>query len=58
MGQLKMKELRVYIQKGLGEQFDTRAFYDELLGNGALPMDILEARMKAWVAGKGRTGSR
>jgi len=50
IGELKIKELRAYAVKGLGDKFDIRAFHDELLGNGALPMDILESRMKAWVA--------
>src|SRR5207249_3745185 len=58
IGQLKMKELRAYAQKELGNKFDIRAFHDELLGNGALPIDILESRMKAWVTEKRRTGSR
>ncbi|MBI3851031.1 MAG: DUF885 domain-containing protein [Verrucomicrobia bacterium] len=50
IGQLKMQELRDYAKKELGDRFDIRAFHDELLGNGALPMDILETRMKAWTA--------
>jgi uncharacterized protein (DUF885 family) len=50
IGQLKMKELRALATKELGEQFDIRAFHDELLGNGALPLDVLESHMKEWLA--------
>ena len=45
-----MKELRAYAKKELGDKFDIRAFHDELLGNGALPLDILEKHMREWVA--------
>jgi uncharacterized protein (DUF885 family) len=49
IGQLKLKELRTYATKELGEKFDIRAFHDEVLGNGALPLDVLEKRIKEWV---------
>ena len=50
MGELKIKELRAAAEKKLGGKFDIRAFHDEILGQGALPLDILEKRMKAWTA--------
>ena len=54
-GQLEMKALRQYAQQQLGAKFDIRAFHDELLGQGALPLDVLHTRMLAWVASqKGR----
>jgi uncharacterized protein (DUF885 family) len=50
IGELKMKELRAYAKKELGDKFDIRAFHDELLGNGALPLDVLELQVNEWVA--------
>lgn len=48
-GELKIQELRARASSELGDRFDVRAFHDELLGQGALPLDILEARMRAWI---------
>lgn len=56
IGELKIKELRAYAEKELGPKFDIRAFHDHVLGNGALPLDLLEKNVKAWVGevkGKG-----
>ncbi len=50
IGQLKMLELRENAELRLGDQFDARAFHDELLGAGALPLDVLEDRMNTWIA--------
>ena len=50
IGQLKIKELRDYATKELGDMFDVRKFHDQVLSNGALPLDVLEIRIKAWVA--------
>ena len=50
IGQLKMLELRGKAETALGEDFDIRAFHDHLLGAGAIPLDVLEARMNAWIA--------
>lgn len=49
IGQLKILELRAYAMKQLGKRFDIRAFHDEVLGAGALPMDVLEQRIHDWV---------
>jgi uncharacterized protein (DUF885 family) len=52
IGQLKILELRERARKALGPKFDIRQFHDELLGAGALPMDVLEARIDSWIAAK------
>jgi uncharacterized protein (DUF885 family) len=49
VGQLKILELRDRAQKALGPKFDIRAFHDEVLGAGALPLQELEARIDAWI---------
>jgi uncharacterized protein (DUF885 family) len=50
IGELKIKELRAYAEKELGAGFDIRAFHDHLLGQGQLPLDLLEKRMRDWVS--------
>ena len=50
IGQLKMLALRSKAEAALGDRFDIRSFHDHMLGAGALPLDILEARMDAWLA--------
>ncbi len=50
MGQLKILELRAKAQKALGPKFDIRAFHDEVLDSGALPLDVLQDRVDAWIA--------
>ncbi len=50
IGQLKIRELRTSAEKELGSKFDLRAFHDEVLKNGALPMSVLETHLKEWVA--------
>ena len=49
IGQLKISAIRSKAEKTLGSKFDIRAFHDELLKDGALPLDFLEAKMDAWV---------
>ena len=50
IGQLRILELRENAKKTLGEQFDIRGFHDTVLGAGAMPFDLLEKRVEAWVA--------
>jgi uncharacterized protein (DUF885 family) len=50
IGQLKILELRTRAQQTLGAKFDIRAFHDQVLDSGALPMDILEGRIDTWIA--------
>ena len=49
IGQLRMLALREAAETRLGDNFDIRAFHDELLGAGALPLDLLESRMNTWI---------
>jgi prolyl oligopeptidase len=50
IGQRKIMTLRERAERQLGDDFDIRAFHDELLGGGALPLDLLEQRMDTWLA--------
>jgi uncharacterized protein (DUF885 family) len=50
MGQLKILELRDRAKTALGAKFDIKAFHDEVLDTGALPLDVLEQRVDAWIA--------
>ena len=50
VGQLKIMELRAKYQKQLGPKFDLRAFHDQLLAGGAMPLAVLEKTMDAWAA--------
>jgi uncharacterized protein (DUF885 family) len=50
MGQLKILELRDRAKTALGPKFDIKAFHDEVLDSGALPMDLLEQRVNDWIA--------
>ena len=52
IGQLKILELRDRAKKELGDKFDLRAFHDQVLDSGALPLDVLDARIAAWIAGQ------
>jgi len=49
IGQLKISELRAIAKKALGPRFDIRKFHDELLGDGALALDVLENKMQGWI---------
>jgi len=50
IGQLKFRELRERAQRELGAKFDLRAFHDEILNGGSMPLDLLEARTVKWIA--------
>jgi uncharacterized protein (DUF885 family) len=49
-GELEIKALRKYAEQELGPKFDIRAFHDQILSQGALPLDVLDTRIRAWVA--------
>jgi uncharacterized protein (DUF885 family) len=46
---LEILKLRETAKKALGAKFNLRAFHDALLGNGALPLDVLDEEMAAWI---------
>jgi uncharacterized protein (DUF885 family) len=48
MGGLKFRALRARAQQTLGARFDLREFHGEILRDGAVPLDLLEAKMKGW----------
>ena len=50
VGMLKILELRELAKKELGPKFDLRAYHDLVLKDGALPMDLLEENVRAWIA--------
>jgi uncharacterized protein (DUF885 family) len=50
MGQLKILELRERAKTALGPKFDLKAFHDVVLDSGALPMDVLDKQVDAWIA--------
>jgi len=49
LGEFKIKQLRDFAHQQLGEQFDIKAFHTQILIDGALPMPILEQKIKRWV---------
>jgi uncharacterized protein (DUF885 family) len=57
IGQLKILELRARAQEAFGDKFDIRAFHDQVIDAGALPLDVLETRIDAWIAESRQRGS-
>ena len=58
IGQLKISALRSRAEKTLGPRFDIRRFHDELLGDGALSLDVLENKMQGWIRRESAIGPR
>ena len=57
MGQMEILALRDQAKKELGPKYDIRAFHDEILDAGALPLDVLHDRVTKWIADQKATGS-
>jgi len=57
IGHLKFVELRERARTKLGDRFDIRAFHDLVLGNGAVPLAVLEASVDDWIATQQRNGA-
>ena len=49
IGELKIKELRNKAERELGDRFDIREFHDTVLGNGSLPIAVLEDIVNEWI---------
>ena len=49
LGQMEILKLRENAKKQMGEKFDIRAFHDAVLVNGALPLDVLDSEVTAWI---------
>jgi uncharacterized protein (DUF885 family) len=49
IGQLKLIELRKRAEKALGAKFSVPAFHDEVLKDGAIPLEVLEAKIARWI---------
>lgn len=50
IGELKIQELKRLARKELGPRFDIRAFHDAMLALGSVPLEVLDAQMKEWIA--------
>ena len=57
MGQLTIFALRDEAKKELGDKFDLKAFHDEILDGGAMPLDLLKERVEAWIKAQKLNGA-
>jgi uncharacterized protein (DUF885 family) len=53
MGQLTIRKLREEAKAQLGAKFDIKAFHDEILNGGAMPLDLLQERVQRWIKEQG-----
>jgi uncharacterized protein (DUF885 family) len=52
VGEIKIRLLRDKAKTALGDRFDPREFHHEILKDGSMPLDILEAKIDRWIASK------
>ncbi|MET0654752.1 MAG: DUF885 family protein [Pseudoxanthomonas sp.] len=52
IGELKIQQVRAKAEKELGARFDVRQFHAEVLKDGSVPLDVLEAKIDRWIASK------
>lgn len=50
IGEIRLRAIRTRAEQALGDRFNIRDFHDALLVDGALPLDLLDRRMDAWIA--------
>ena len=50
LGELKIRDLRARAEKTLGAKFDLRRFHDAVIGEGAVPLDVLDGQIMRWIA--------
>jgi uncharacterized protein (DUF885 family) len=54
LGQLEILKLRARAREKLGDRFDIRAFHDEVIGSGPLPLDVLDSQVEAWISAQAK----
>jgi uncharacterized protein (DUF885 family) len=52
IGELKIREVRAKAEKALGNKFDIRSFHDTVIGNGSVPIAVLEELVDEWIEGR------
>jgi uncharacterized protein (DUF885 family) len=56
LGELKIRELRKRAEAALGSKFDLKGFHDAVVGQGAVPLDILDVQIESWIASEKAKG--
>jgi uncharacterized protein (DUF885 family) len=55
VGDIRIQQARARAEKALGARFDIRAFHDQVLMSGALPLEVLDAKIDRWIAAGGQS---
>jgi uncharacterized protein (DUF885 family) len=50
VGQIRIREARTRAEKALGPKFDVKAFHEQVLMSGALPLEVLDTKIDRWIA--------